>query len=149
MTSVEANLRMYKRFSLKNALIGFPEEEKHWGKIINISKGGFKILSVIDTDFGKGKVLNVVIDFRSVPDQALKPNHFELKIKIVWKYQDSKIKGPNSSYGACFADLGAKEKEMLHSLFESIDRSKKISDDDIDNVLKEIDLYLEQFRTSK
>ena len=149
MVSTETNLRTDKRFSLKNALIGFPEEEKYWGKIINISKGGFKILSVIDTDFEKGKILNVVIDFRSVPDQALYPNHFELKIKIVWKYPDSKKNGPNSYYGACFADLGAKEKEILHSLFESIDRSKKISDDDIDNVLKEIDLYLEQFRTSK
>jgi len=38
---------------LKNALIGFPGEEKHWGEIVN-SRGGFKALTKTINNHGLG-----------------------------------------------------------------------------------------------
>ncbi|HJN02918.1 MAG TPA: hypothetical protein QF836_07745 [Nitrospinota bacterium] len=50
---VNKKVRKYRRFSLKNALIGFPGEEKHWGEIVN-SRGGFKALTKTINNHGLG-----------------------------------------------------------------------------------------------
>lgn len=136
--------RKHTRFSLKNAFIGFPGEEKHWGEIINISRGGFKALT--NLEFEKGEIFSVLIDLRGVPDQALFPNHFEIKIKTIWKYPLTYKKEVKNTCGASFADLGERENGLLNSLYESLNKNKKTSDEDLDNVLTEIDTYLEQFR---
>lgn len=139
--------RAYKRFSLKNALISFPGGKNEEGMIANISKGGFKIST--NMDFENGEIITALIDLRSIPDQALNPNFFELKVKILWKSSNSKDQRIKNVYGACFANMSSHEKELLHSLFESFHKNKKMSDDDIEEVLLEIDAYLEKFRNPK
>jgi hypothetical protein len=51
---VNKKVRKYRRFSLKNALIGFPGEEKYWGEIVNISRGRFKALTKTINNHGLG-----------------------------------------------------------------------------------------------
>ena len=136
--------RKYQRFSLKNASVGFPGEEKYWGEIVNISRGGFKTLT--NFEFEKGEILNALIDLRRVADQALFPNHFEIKIKIIWRYPLTFKDELKNSCGVSFADLDEREEGLLDSLFESLNKSKKASDEGIEKVLEEIDRHLDKFR---
>ena len=73
----------------------------------------------------------------------------EIKIKIIWKYPLTFKDELKNSCGVSFADLDEREEGLLDSLFESLNKSKKASDESdegIEKVLEEIDRHLDKFR---
>ncbi|MEE9165570.1 MAG: hypothetical protein V3U15_04840 [Nitrospinota bacterium] len=50
--------------------------------------------------------------------------------------------------GVNFTDLGKTEEGFLNSLYESLNKSEKMSEEDVDGLIMGIDTYLEQFRKS-
>lgn len=144
---MKSEKRNHKRFNLKNTLVQFPEEKGKWGRIVDISKSGLKVLC--NMKFKDGETTIVAIRIKKISNMLSSNDYMRLKMKIVWKQPNAEGQGSKICYGALFVDVGDAERKQLNFFVDKVKMKEKMSDKDIENVLSDVGAYLQFLRKQK
>ena len=144
---MKSNRRKHKRFGLKNTLIQFHGEKLLWGRIVDISKNGMKVLS--NMKFEEGEIIQVKFNIWNVASLPVNQDYYKLKIKITWVRQTSEKKGFQFCCGASFVEVDDENRKQLNIINDSLNKVKKMSDIEIEKLLSEVRVNLENMEKPK
>jgi len=144
---MKSDKRQFKRFDLKNTLIQFHAEKLVWGRIVDISKNGMKVLS--NLKFEEGEILQVKFNIWNVASLPVNQDYLTFKIKITRVRPTSEKKGFKFCCGASFLEVDDENRKQLNLINDSLNKVKKMSDVEIDKLLSDVRVNLENMGKSK
>jgi hypothetical protein len=134
--------RKDKRFSIGNTLIQFHGKKPRWGRLMDISQNGLKVLS--NMNFEEGEIVQAKFYTRSVPSRPVKQEYLILKMKIVWKHPNTEKKGMKNFYGASFVEVSDESMKQINFIIDKLSKVKKMSASEIEKLLSDVRLFLER-----